>query len=198
MLGRTAARTGGRSRGAAGPVVTTIFPLYDWARAVGGDRVTVTQLLPPGVEAHSYAPKPSDVFGLNRADVFIYLGEDLEPWAEDLLRGAENPRLAVIEAGHGVARDGEHEGGQDHAHHGTDPHIWLDPLWRRPSSRPSLKAWRGRIPRVAKSTWPTPPPTKPRCRPFTSASRPVWAAAGTGRFCTAAISRSATSRDAMG
>ena len=54
-------------------VVTTIFPLYDWARAVGGGRVTVTQMLPPGVEAHSYAPKPSDVFALNRADVFIYL-----------------------------------------------------------------------------------------------------------------------------
>lgn len=117
-------------------VVTTIFPLYDWARAVGGDRVTVTQLLPPGVEAHSYAPKPSDVFALHRADVFLYLGEDLEPWAEDLLRGVENPKLIVVEAGREVERDGGHEGAHEHGHdhelHGTDPHIWLDPVLAQP------------------------------------------------------------------
>ncbi|HOW97309.1 MAG TPA: zinc ABC transporter substrate-binding protein [Kiritimatiellia bacterium] len=113
-------------------VVTTIFPLYDWARAVGGERVDVAQLLPPGVEAHSYAPRPSDVFALNRADVFLYLGADLEPWAADLVRGIENPRVAVIEAGrevpreHGHDEDDEEDG--EHHHEASDPHIWLDPV----------------------------------------------------------------------
>ena len=42
-------------------VVATLFPLYDFARTVGGDRVQVTLLLPPGVEAHSYDPRPEDM-----------------------------------------------------------------------------------------------------------------------------------------
>lgn len=125
---------GGAITASAEPVrvVTTIFPLYDWACAVGGDRVAVTQLLPPGVEAHSYAPRPSDVFALNRADLFLYLGADLEPWAADLVRGVENPRLAVIEAGREVPRAHGHGGDDEeddgHDHEASDPHIWLDPV----------------------------------------------------------------------
>ncbi|MBU1694743.1 MAG: zinc ABC transporter substrate-binding protein [Verrucomicrobia bacterium] len=109
-------------------VVTTIFPLTDWARAVGGDRVTVRQLLPPGVEAHAFAPKPSDVLALNRADVFIYLGENMEPWAEDLLRGLDSHRLVVIKAGRDAMREDENGEKHRHGHGDTDPHVWLDPV----------------------------------------------------------------------
>jgi zinc transport system substrate-binding protein len=126
-------------------VVSTIFPLYDWARIVGGDRVRVTQLLPAGVEAHSYAPRPSDLLTLHRAHVFLFLGDDLEPWAHDLIGGIDNPALRVIEAGQAVPRTGDdtaeahdahaehltadHDHEHDHAHHGPlDPHVWLDPV----------------------------------------------------------------------
>ena len=101
-------------------VVTTIFPLYDWARTIGGERLTVTQLLPPGVEAHAFAPKPSDVLTISRAGAFIYLGADLEPWAKDLVQGRDASTCVVIEAGRGLARR------QDHRD--ADPHVWLDPV----------------------------------------------------------------------
>jgi zinc transport system substrate-binding protein len=104
------------------PVITTIFPLYDWARIVGGDRVAVSQLLPPGVEAHTFAPKPSDMLALSKARVFVYLGPDLEPWAADLAQGSDNPDLTTVEAGRGLARAGDE--GRGH----TDPHLWLDPV----------------------------------------------------------------------
>src|SRR2546421_11914879 len=42
-------------------VLTTIFPIYDFARSVGGDDVTVPNLLPPGVDPHEFALSPSDV-----------------------------------------------------------------------------------------------------------------------------------------
>ncbi|MBF0570031.1 MAG: zinc ABC transporter substrate-binding protein, partial [Candidatus Omnitrophica bacterium] len=61
-------------------VTATIFPLYDFARAIGGDRVAVTLLLPPGVEAHTFEPRPRDIVSLNRADVFLYTGSAMEPW----------------------------------------------------------------------------------------------------------------------
>lgn len=114
-------------------VVTTIFPLYDWVREVGGARVEATQLLQPGVEAHTFAPRPSDMLALNRAGVFVYIGDDMEPWAAKLLRGLDNPKLVVVEAGRGIARAHDHEHGEhcDHGHRehaAADPHIWLDPV----------------------------------------------------------------------
>ena len=114
-------------------VATTIFPLYDWAREVGGERVEVSQLLPPGVEAHTFAPRPSDMRLLNRAQVFIYIGDDMEPWAKDILQGLDNPSLVVVEAGREIERADDHVHGEhcEHAHHehsGADPHVWLDPV----------------------------------------------------------------------
>lgn len=110
-------------------IVTTLFPLYDWAREVGGPRVKVTQLLPPGVETHTYAPRPSDIRILNRAHVFLYLGRAMEPWANDLLKGVHNPHLVVIEAGREVMREMEDEPNDpSHRHGASDPHVWLDPV----------------------------------------------------------------------
>lgn len=119
-------------------VVTTLFPLYDWAREIGGDRVQVTQLLPPGVEAHTFAPKPSDMLLLNKARVFVYVGEDMEPWAKDILKGLDNPSLVAVEAGQQIGRVDDRGHGEncthdhrDHDHGDTDPHIWLDPVLAR-------------------------------------------------------------------
>ena len=68
-------------------VMTTIVPLTEFAQAVGGDRVNVTQLLPPGAEVHTWEPKPSDVVKLSRADVFIYIGAEMEPWVAEMVLG---------------------------------------------------------------------------------------------------------------
>ena len=111
-------------------VVTTLFPLYDMARAIGGDSAEVSLLLPPGVEAHSFEPRPGDILRLNSADLFIYTGPFMEPWAESLLKGLDTRRLFVVNAGSGISllRQGEeqeHGGGHEHQG-GGDPHIWLD------------------------------------------------------------------------
>lgn len=112
-------------------VVATIFPAYDFARAVAGTRASVTMLLPPGTEVHSYEPKPSDVGKLSKADLFIYVDEEMEPWATDIAAGLGKDAPDVLEAGHGcpVRLEGtgqEERTKEDHAHEGTDPHIWLD------------------------------------------------------------------------
>lgn len=115
-------------------IVTTLFPLYDFVRNVGGDSVEVTLLLPPGVEPHSFEPKPEDVLKVARADIFIYTSVEMEPWAEKLVSGvAKDGKPLKLEAGAG-ARYVEAVRGADHDHlghegsHGgaRDPHIWLD------------------------------------------------------------------------
>ncbi|NMB03801.1 MAG: zinc ABC transporter solute-binding protein, partial [Tissierellia bacterium] len=65
-------------------IMATLFPQYDFARIVGGDQVTVTLILPPGVEAHAYEPTPKEVGAIQKADLFLYTGEQMEPWAHRL------------------------------------------------------------------------------------------------------------------
>ena len=108
-------------------VVTTLFPLYDFAKTIGGDKVTVSLLLPPGIEAHSFEPKPSDIAKINEAGVFIYTGKFMEPWAEDIIKGLvdkNGPKIVNssdgIEMVPGVFHDEDEPAGS------MDPHIWLD------------------------------------------------------------------------
>lgn len=69
-------------------IVTTLFPYYDFARAIVGDRADVTLLLSPGREAHSFEPTPLDAVTISRADVFIYNGGESEEWVDDMLDAA--------------------------------------------------------------------------------------------------------------
>lgn len=128
-------------------VVATLFPTYDFAKQIGQDKVHVTLLLPPGVEAHTFEPKPSDIVRISKADVFIYTGKFMEPWVKELLKGLPGKNLVVVDASHGIklmedkdldATEGLHEGrisppGKTQEHPlldrgGKDPHIWTDPV----------------------------------------------------------------------
>jgi len=132
-------RTGGNKKL---QVVTSLFPLYDFARNIGKEKADVSLLLPPGLEAHGFEPKPGDMLRLNRADLFIYTSPAMEPWAEGAISGVRNSNLKVVESGLGMttlADQDKHEdrAGQGHRPHdqggrsahdqiGGDPHIWLD------------------------------------------------------------------------
>jgi len=107
-------------------VITTLFPVYDMAKNIGADKADVSLLLPPGVEAHSFEPKPSDIVRINEADFFVYTGKFMEPWAEDVIKGIVNKNLVVVDASRGttmipgVFHDADEPSGA------LDPHIWLD------------------------------------------------------------------------
>jgi len=118
-------------------VVTTLFPLYDFARTIAGDRGEVRLLLPPGIEPHSFEPKPDDIVRIGKAGLFIFTNRYMEPWADAILKGVDRRKLRVVDAGEGITylRAGgheEHDHGGDAAHEtekhaaGMDPHIWLD------------------------------------------------------------------------
>ena len=123
-------------------IVTTVFPLMEFAKAVCGKRSEVYLLLPPGAEVHTWKPRPSDIIKLSTADVFIYIGANLEPWAHDLLESVRGERLRILEMSQGLPnlkgrKPAEHEGeaheaspmerhGEHQDHEDLDPHIWLD------------------------------------------------------------------------
>ena len=115
-------------------VLTSFYPMYDFACKIGGDCVDVTNMVPSGTEPHDWEPSTNDLKNLEKADVFIYNGADMEPWADDLLV-SRSDTLHVVEASENVelrTTDGEHEHaheheGADHHHGDFDPHVWLDP-----------------------------------------------------------------------
>lgn len=110
-------------------IVTTLFPLYDIAKQIGGGEVEVSLLLDPGIEAHAFEPTPSDMVEISQADVFIYTGKFMETWVEDILKSIDNPDLLVIDASRSInlmKEEIEHEEEDDQAHDGIDSHIWLD------------------------------------------------------------------------
>lgn len=132
-------------------VFASLFPQYDFAKRVAGEHAEVKLLLPPGAESHSYEPTPSDMAAIAAADLFIYTGEYMEPWAKRLADATATPGgVVVVDASAGIhllssENNGDHEhGGDDEDHeadhddsredhadghsHALDPHIWLDPL----------------------------------------------------------------------
>ena len=103
-------------------VVTTIYPLWEFARQVAGDRATVVSLVPAGVEPHDWEPAPRDVSRVRQAAVFVYTGTTLDGWAEKLLADLPGGRVVVnVRGGLGVLTVGGV----------TDPHLWLDPTLAR-------------------------------------------------------------------
>lgn len=110
-------------------VVTTVGMIGDAARMVGGERVTVTSLMGPGVDPHLYKPSASDVQTLERADVVFYGGLELEGRMTDIfvkIARSGTPTFAVSEAidPARLRQPPEFEGKYD-------PHIWFDvTLWQ--------------------------------------------------------------------
>lgn len=80
-------------------IVTTIFPEYDWVKAVLGDNpanAEVTMLLDNGVDLHSYQPTADDIIKISTCDMFVYVGGESDEWVEDVLASAENKDMKVV------------------------------------------------------------------------------------------------------
>ena len=80
-------------------IVTTIFPEYDWTRAVLGDReadVDLTMLLDNGTDLHSFQPAVKDIKKVSSCDLLIYVGGESDQWIEDALESAQNKDMKTI------------------------------------------------------------------------------------------------------
>ncbi|MDR3071926.1 MAG: metal ABC transporter substrate-binding protein [Clostridiales Family XIII bacterium] len=77
-------------------IVATIFPEYDFARAIVGDKATVSMLTDPGASIHSFDPSPSDIKKVQSADVFIYVGGESEEWVDSILQSLDTDNMKII------------------------------------------------------------------------------------------------------
>ena len=77
-------------------IVTTIFPVYDFARAIAGDQAELTLLVKPAAEVHSYDPSPADIIKIQEADVFIYIGGENDAWVSTILESMDTSNKSII------------------------------------------------------------------------------------------------------
>ena len=115
-------------------VVTTIFPPYDFAREIGGDKINVSMLLKPGMESHSYDPTPQDIIKIQESDLFIYVGGESDEWVNDILESGDRKPAKIIalmdivdkvqeEIVDGMEKDDD-EGDEIE----YDEHVWTSPI----------------------------------------------------------------------
>lgn len=120
--------------GARPLLVAGFYPLAEAARQVGGERLEVYDLTPPGADAHDLELSPSDLQRIRQADLVLYLGGGFQPAVERAARDTRGLAVDLLEGlplrepeeegedPHGAEEDGDEHG------HPQDPHVWLDPL----------------------------------------------------------------------
>ena len=128
-------------------IVTTTFSTYDFVRQIVGDKAEVVFLLGPGVDAHSYEPSATDLVKIKNADLFIYIGGEMEQWVDkiletDTINKEQTSLIKVTECVETIEEqevDGAEEE-EEHKHHSEedeneyeyeesafDEHIWTSP-----------------------------------------------------------------------
>lgn len=132
-------------------VYTTIYPLEDFTKKIGGEFVEVQSIYPPNVDAHSYEPSTKDMTTLADSDLFIYSGAGIEGFAEKATEALKKENVQIVKAAEGIdllesshsdehhEDENEHSDEEEHAeseahaeeghdHGDLDPHVWLDPV----------------------------------------------------------------------
>lgn len=113
-------------------VQVSIYPIYEIADRIGGERIEVEQFIPQGVEIHGYEPSPRRMAALEDTDAFIYVGAGLEPWAERAVESLDTETTALLQLADKIELrpyeedhdHDEHEDAHDHGHdeEGEDAH----------------------------------------------------------------------------
>lgn len=111
-------------------IITTIFPAYDFARAVFGDTADITLLLTPGSESHSYDPSARDIVKIDNCDLFIYNGGESDSWVDTMLKSTDEVNTLRMMDSVEALHEEDVQNGESHVEHDDeeyDEHIWTSP-----------------------------------------------------------------------
>lgn len=116
-------------------IVTSFYPIYDFALKVAGDKADVINLIPVGQEAHGFDPSARERVLIEEADIFAYNGAGFEAWTDKVVGSIQNKNVIVVETSKNIDltlseddHDADHEGHDEHDHGIYDPHTWLNPM----------------------------------------------------------------------
>ena len=104
-------------------VTTSFYPLYFFVQSLGKDRVTVTNITPPGAEPHEYEPTAQDILTMNTSALLVLNGGGLEPWGASIQKNMQSAQTFVVVASKDLSLKTLREDGKTF----SDPHVWLSP-----------------------------------------------------------------------
>jgi len=107
-------------------VISSFYPLYEFAKQVGQDKLDVKLLVPEGVEPHDWEPTIQDVQLIQKSDLVIINGLGFENWAENLAE--MKYQGVVVDTSKGIVKNKIFEESSEHEINESDPHIWLNPV----------------------------------------------------------------------
>ncbi|WBW49684.1 zinc ABC transporter substrate-binding protein [Peptoniphilus equinus] len=108
------------------PVVyASVYPVYDLAKQIGGERIEVRSIIPNGQEPHGWEPDSGLIKDLSEADVLLYAGAGLESWIDKVMESVENDALVTQELAEGMnllpnTHHHDHDGEAAEADHNHD------------------------------------------------------------------------------
>lgn len=112
-------------------IVASFYPLAFFAQKIGGEEVSVKQIIPNNIEAHNWQPTFADILALEEADVIIYNGASLDHWfEEDILPIIDPTSKIIVKTTDGLQLlETETENGEpiDEHEEPFDPHTWISP-----------------------------------------------------------------------
>lgn len=110
-------------------IITSNFAIYDVVSHIGCDAIELVNILPFGVDPHSFEPTPKSIAKLEKSKIFFSSGDVLEPWTEHLANNINSIDISkyvnLLEMDGDKDRE-EHEHHEHHHHGAYDPHYWLD------------------------------------------------------------------------
>ena len=112
-------------------VAASFFPLYEFAKNVGGDKAEVYSFLPIGNEPHSWEPSIQQIEELKGTQLFIYNGAGMEAYISKFMSSGEFPNMTFAKATEGITllkADSAEDDKEILAQGGMDPHVWNDPV----------------------------------------------------------------------
>ena len=104
-------------------VVTSFYPLYYFAQAIGGEHAAVTNIIPSGVEPHDHELTARDIATIEESKLLILNGGGLETWGDKIRQNVDLSRTLLLIAGEDLVTRHIVEDGESV----TDPHVWLSP-----------------------------------------------------------------------
>lgn len=117
------------------PVVASFYAMKEITEAIGGDKVEVRTLIPEGTEPHEFQPTTRSMKDLSKARVLVLQGLGMEPWAEEMVKAAENRDLVQVVAAKDVQPIRNEEAEEIREHGQYDPHAWLSPVCAQQEAR---------------------------------------------------------------
>ncbi len=112
-------------------VATSIYPVSDWVTQIGGDKIEVICLLPPGASPHTFEPTPDLVRQLLHAEMFVKIGRGIDDWGDKIVTAASREQVSIVLLSERMPELppllSPDDSRSNHAH-SVDPHLWLDPV----------------------------------------------------------------------